>query len=251
MTSLFANFFPPEVVTFVSDRRVDYAREGNQGKLSHPQNFFLAEQLNLRLPEVVTSCQVHSEQILFVTQQILKDSVFQEEADGLLTSDTDLPLGIRTADCLPIFFYDIKKKGVGLAHAGWKGSVKRIAVGMISLMQSRLDSKPQDIQIAFGPCIRPCCYEVTQEFSAYFPEGVTQRNGSYYLDLAKVNKLELLRLGIQEKNIFDCLACTCCDKKYFSYRRDGIHTGRMLSLIMLRGEKNKDNSYAYRDFCHR
>jgi hypothetical protein len=96
------------------------------------------------------------------------------------------------------------------------------------------DCQPKDISVAFGPAIGVCCYEVSKDFQDYFPNEVVSREGKYYLDLKRVNKEQLREQGIEEKNIHDSDICTCCNHDYFSYRREGKQTGRMISLMLLR-----------------
>lgn len=94
---------------------------------------------------------------------------------------------------------------------------------------------PQDLYAGFGPAIRGCCYEVGEEFSESFPQELLVRDEHYYLDLASVNKKQLLNSGVREENIADCAICTSCNNEgYFSFRKEEETYGRMVSAIMLK-----------------
>jgi len=84
-----------------------------------------------------------------------------------------------------------------------------------------------------GPSIRECCYQVGEEFRHYFPAHVKDREGYLYADVTGVNRDQLLQAGVLPENILDSGICTCCNKDYFSFRRDGAKAGRMISLMML------------------
>ena len=141
---------------------------------------------------------------------------------------------MRTADCLPVYIFDPKKNCLGLVHAGWRGSEKRIVVKALKLMRDYWGCAPENVQIRLGPAIRACCYQVGQEFKEFFPGEVFPREEKLFLDLALVNRNQLLKYGVRPKNIFDTEACTCCDPSLFSYRREGQAAGRHLSLMILK-----------------
>ena len=102
-------------------------------------------------------------------------------------------------------------------------------------MQDEFNISPARLQVTFGPAIRACCYEVGEEFRGYFNYGLNNKQGRYYLDLAGINKRQLLDAGVREENISDSGLCTSCrSKEFFSYRREGSSSGRMISVVMLR-----------------
>jgi copper oxidase (laccase) domain-containing protein len=103
-------------------------------------------------------------------------------------------------------------------------------------MRQHWHTDPEHITVAFGPSIRPCCYEVGAEFLGYFPREVNVRGGKYYLDLPRVVRRQLVSAGVPEGNIRDGAVCTCCDHQYFSYRREGAAAGRLISLIMIKSK---------------
>ena len=228
----FSNFFPLNVVAFVSDRKIDFSLNKNNPVLTTAQQEYLrtnlgAEQIDLA--NVSPIVQVHGNRILVKKE---KSERGIEEADGFITGLKNLPLTVRTADCLSIFFYT-PDKCIGLIHAGWRGTQKRIAQEAVRMMQQEYKVIPAQIKVLLGPAIRKCCYEVSEELKGFFPRTIFSREGRHYLDLSLENVEQLIQAGVRKENIFDCGICTCCDINYFSYRREGEEAGRMLSLIML------------------
>ena len=122
---------------------------------------------------------------------------------------------------------------IGIVHAGWKGTYKHIALKTAQKMQEIYSSRLSDLKIVLGPSIRECCYQVGEEFRDYFPLHIKDHGGYLYADIIGANREQLLKSGIRTENIYDSGLCTCCHKNYFSYRRDGEKSGRMISLMML------------------
>ena len=236
MTPLFSNFFPEGIITFISDRSQDFTLPQGENDLREEQKKILSQQFDFILPKVFTIRQVHGKKII-----VLKNNFFKplfkkdiEEADGIITNVDNLPIAVRTADCLSIFLYNSKKHCIGLVHAGWRGSQKGIIFEALKFLRVNFESEPQDLKVAFGPCIRSCCYRVGEEFKKYFPKDTILKGNAFYLDLVKMNTNEFVRFGVKPENIFDCGICTCCSEQYFSYRREGEKAGRMISLMMLK-----------------
>jgi len=235
MMPQFNKAFPENVIAFTSDRMTDFTLDNDQHVLDKSQREILFSQLNFDLPEPIHIRQVHDDRVI-VADHSLKNRRVLQEADGLITQALGLPLAIRSADCLPLFLYDEKQKGVGLIHVGWKGCQKNIVEQTIELMKKKWQSDPKDIKVAFGPTIRSCCYEVGCEFQELFPQELIIRNDQYFLDLPRIAFNQLLASGINRGNICDCEFCTYCNLNYFSFRREGEGAGRMISIIMM---KNK------------
>jgi len=233
MMPLFNKAFPTNVIAFTSDHSVDFTLDGDQHVLDKLQREFLFSKLNLELPEPIHIRQVHDDRII-TADNSLKNRRILQEADGLITQTPGLPLAIRSADCLSVFLYDEKRYSIGLIHVGWKGSQKNIVGQTIKLMNKQWQTNPKDIKIAFGPAIRSCCYEVGSEFQEFFPQDCITRDNRYYLDLSQMTHDQLLSAGVEKRNIFDCDICTCCDLSYFSFRREGNDTGRMISIMMIK-----------------
>lgn len=156
------------------------------------------------------------------------------DTDALITDKKNLPLTVFTADCLSIFLYDAVRPAIGLVHAGWQGAKENIAAKTLLLMKKEFNTRIEDIYAGFGPAIRGCCYEVGEDLLNLFPDELIKRDGRYYLDLAGINKKQLLNLGVQDANVFDSRICTSCrNEEFFSYRREGSSCGRMMSVLML------------------
>lgn len=233
MMLLFNKTFPENIIAFTSDRTVDFTLGNDQHELDESQRKFLFSQLNMDIPEPIHIRQVHDDRII-VADNSLKNRRVLQEADGLITQVFNLPLAVRSADCLPVFIYDEKQRGIGLIHVGWKGSQKNIIGQAIELMKKRWSADPENIKVGLGPAIRPCCYEVGSEFQDIFPKNCIVRDDHYYLDLPQMTRDQLLLRGVSETNIFDCDLCTCCEPNYFSFRGESKNSGRMISLMMIK-----------------
>ena len=174
--------------------------------------------------------QIHGDRV------IVADHPLQgEEADALVTRTPGLALLVRTADCASVFFYDDKVPAVGIAHAGWRGAKAGILPRMLETFRRELDTRPASLRIAIGPVICQKCYEVGEEFKGYFPGRVEKRSGKHYLDLAGFLKQQLKDGGVPELAIHDSGRCPSCSlADFFSVRREGQNTGRIISAIMLK-----------------
>ncbi len=156
------------------------------------------------------------------------------DTDAFITNEKNVPLTVFTADCLPVFLFDSRAKCIALIHAGWRGAHAFIARKALDAMAREFGSRPEDVSAGFGPAIRGCCYRVGEDFQEKFPGAVEQRGESYFLDLAAVNREQLKLSGVKADNMFDCAICTCCrNSEYFSFRKEGSSSGRMMSVIML------------------
>ncbi len=156
------------------------------------------------------------------------------DTDVFVTNEKKVPLTVFTADCLPIFLFDSRAECIALIHAGWRGTHAFIARKALDAMVKEFGSRPGDVLAGFGPAIRGCCYRVGEDFQKKFPRAVELRGDSYFLDLAEVNRKQLNFSGIKSVNMFDCAICTCCrNSEYFSFRKEGFSSGRMMSVMML------------------
>lgn len=184
--------------------------------------------------------QIHSNKVIKVGPDD-KGKVIPQ-ADALLTNKENVPLCVRTADCVPIFIYDPKKQAIALVHAGWKGSVLRIARKTLEKMEGFYRSKPKDLLVYFGPSIGPCCYEVGEnvvhsldETFSNWKDFVEQKSRDrYMLNLRRMNALQLYEHGVKPENIEISPYCTACRTDlFFSYRKEGPATGRIFSVLSL------------------
>ncbi len=230
--NLLDGHFPPQVFCFFSERPADFALRELSHRLPPEQTKALAAQTGLELPAIFNIKQVHAAEVVDVTS-CGKDAPVPE-ADALVTSRKNQPLAIRTADCLPVFLVDPKTGALGLAHAGWRSTRAGIVGRTVRLLETRFGVRPPDLLVGFGPCIRSCCYEVGEEVRAAFAQTVTGRGGKFYADLSGENLRQLKEAGVREEAVRDAGLCTCCDKRFFSFRREGDQAGRHLSLLMVR-----------------
>lgn len=157
--------------------------------------------------------------------------------DGAITDIKGIALSVRTADCLPILFYDPEHNAIGIAHAGWRSTKERIARNVVEAMKADYKSVPSQILVCMGPALRQCCYEVNSEFLMHFPDSVVKMAHRHYFDIAGENAEQLIASCVSAKNIFDCGICTACrNDEFFSFRREKEKAGRMLSVIMITKE---------------
>jgi len=157
------------------------------------------------------------------------------EADALWTMECDLPLGILTADCVPVFFYDPVLHVASLAHVGWRGLAAGLPSKVLATLAKACGSEARNMLVGLGPAIRACCYEVGREVAEQFPKCCVSRAGQIYLDLAAGIRLELLAHGLRQTNMEISDICTFCDSNAWpSYRREGERSGRILSILALK-----------------
>lgn len=209
----------------------------------------VAELLHFPLETWVCAEQIHGNQILKITENCLGKGAFTYRSaiggtDGFYTYEKNVLLVLMFADCVPLYFFSPKHKIVGIAHAGWKGSVQNIALEMISRWKNQEKIDTNEIYAAIGPSIGPCCYLVddrvineVKHVLGHITEKPYQEvgNGEYQLDLKRLNYLLLLNAGVRPENITTTSYCTSCESNlFFSHRRDHGGTGRMMSFIALK-----------------
>ncbi|MBU0936609.1 MAG: polyphenol oxidase family protein [Spirochaetes bacterium] len=153
--------------------------------------------------------------------------------DGIVCSNKSVSLVLTVADCMPIFLYDPEHAVFGLLHSGWKGT--GILENAVRLLRNNYKTEAERLLVCFGPHIGPCCYQVDQARAALFssdfgPEAVSHESGSYSLNLLQANLAIARRLGIRQ--LAYTRACTCCDQRFGSYRRQGAAAfSRMAAVI--------------------
>lgn len=211
-----------------------------------------AASLDLRAEDIVTPNQVHSDKVMRVDENHrgkgalnYDDAIL--ETDALITNTPNLPLMLCFADCVPVLFVDVDNHAIGIAHAGWKGTMLKIAAKTLMAMTDEFGTDPTKCLAGIAPSIGSCCYEVgenvvnacKESFPKYVDKLIINRDGKVYIDLWQANLVQLLEAGMSEENIDIARECTCCKSSwYFSYRAahhsGQSETGRIAALISLR-----------------
>ncbi|MDO9573950.1 MAG: peptidoglycan editing factor PgeF, partial [Candidatus Contubernalis sp.] len=186
--------------------------------------------------------QVHGSRVFTVAEKrephSIKDGILK--GDGLVTRQRGVILTMYSADCVILFLFDPVQQVVGLGHAGWRGTVDGIGPELVKTMVGGCGSREEDILVGIGPAIGACCYEVGRDVIEKVWEVVEEShlfakpNGEekWILDLKMLNVRLLETAGIPKENITVSSLCTFCHPdSFFSYRRDGGMTGRMMSVI--------------------
>jgi polyphenol oxidase len=199
---------------------------------------FLTE-LGIPWRDLICAKQVHGDNIGIVGKSDLGRGALNYEqsfdsTDAFVTAEKNVPLGIFTADCLPVFIFDPIKKVIAMVHAGWRSSHKGITAKVVNIMHNYFGVQPADILLWVGPAIGRCCYQVGEEFRDYFPDSVVKKDNAYFLDLINVNFRQAIAQGVLPANLDAFSHCTFChNQEYFSFRRQGQDSGRCMSVIML------------------
>ncbi len=219
------------VVAFIGDRQMDFQPDDFDAPLTNEQRAYLKKECGVDIEHVFWRKQIHGDDIL-VAKDSSRSSRGCPDADAYITCQKNLPVAIRTADCVPVLLFDPIKRAIGIVHAGWKGTAKEITYKTVLLMKETFGSNPKDIQAVLGPAIQPCCYEVGAEFRQHFPNEIIERGDKLYVDVTKNNYKQLLKAGLKKEHINNTGICTHCNPKYFSFRRDAEKSGRMISLMI-------------------
>jgi YfiH family protein len=209
---------------------------------------------------------------LLGVRQIHSDLIWPGEdhhppaGDGLVTGTAGILLTVRTADCHPILLVDVRKRAVVTLHAGWRGTLRRIAEKGVGEMRRWFNSRPEDLRAAIGPGIHVCCYEVGEDVREQFQSQFTYSNALFTetketdairerypllfltarapghiepmlpvkirLDLVEANRRQLLAAGLRARHISASTLCTACRTDLlFSHRAERGKTGRMMAAI--------------------
>lgn len=188
----------------------------------------------------VSARQIHSATVLTVTPE--NAGLEGVECDGFVSRTPGITLCVKTADCVPILFYDESAGVIGAAHAGWRGTAAAIQQKTVKKMCA-LGAEPSRIQVAVGACIHPCCYEVGGDFREqvaalrgedFAARHIYERDGALRADLTAMNAELLQDAGVPADNISICPRCTCCEPGvFFSHRATGGVRGTMAAAISL------------------
>lgn len=243
-----------------------HTKQDSRAAVERNRQLFLKELGAVRGHDVwplVSLRQIHSDLIHRVDS--LPDHVLA--GDGLVTDTPELVIAVQTADCLPIILVDRKRRAIGVFHAGWRGTVKRIAEKGVGEMRKHFGCDPRNLVASVGPGVQGCCYDVGEEvrtrFEAQFAyagrlfrevkesdpvrekypllfltaraPGHSELPVKLFLDLVEANRRQLLDAGVSAKNIDAAGPCTACHPELlFSYRAEKGVTGRMMGAAGIR-----------------
>lgn len=196
---------------------------------------------------LVASSQDHNTFVRSVTVEDKGVGIYKprdiKSVDALITNEKGITLVTYYADCTPLFFVDTKNRAIGLAHAGWRGTVGRIGEKVVKKMSELYGTKPSDIVAAIGPAISVCCYEVDLPCAENFFKlenldsskfVFPKKNGKFMIDLLETNRQILVNCGVNHQNITLSDICTNCHSDLlWSHRATKGHRGTMSAFMSL------------------
>lgn len=197
----------------------------------------------LSISKIVSLNQVHSDKIITIKKEDLSIDEMQiitGEGDAMVTNQREIGIMTVHADCVPIYFLDTQNGAIGLAHSGWKGTLKNIGGKTFNTMEKLYNSESRSTLVAIGPGIGLCCFETGKEVYERFKEQYSDideyskamDNNKYFIDLKGLIKKQLEKIGF--KDIIISKDCTvCCPDLFYSHRRDRGITGRMAAILCL------------------
>ncbi len=213
---------------------------GDDVERVHDNHDLMYSAMQVDKRRTVTVWMVHGIDTVVATHP-LENRRWLAQADAVITDRDDLTLVMRYADCTPILAYDTTQGAVGIAHAGWRGTVNGMAARLIEAMVQAYDCRPGNIRAGIGPCIGPTRYQVGEEVvsavrSRYgTTAGLIQRDpadGSAYFNLWEANRRDLQRTGVEQIDVMGICTATHTDD-WFSHRAEQGKTGRFGALISL------------------
>lgn len=197
---------------------------------------------------LTASAQDHNTFVRAVTSENKGVGIYKprdlQSVDALITNEKGVTLVTYYADCTPLFFVDIKQKAIGLAHAGWRGTVGRIGEKVVKKMTELYGTNPTDIVAAIGPAISVCCYEVDKPCADNFYAlsdldssrfVFPKENGKYMIDLLETNRQILEAAGVKNENITVSDVCTNCNSELlWSHRATKGKRGTMSAFLCIK-----------------
>ena len=220
---------------------------GDEESNVHENYKRMCQALEVDYEGLVLSKQIHETQIAKVTAIDKGNGILApnkwESMDGIYTNEKGITLVTHYADCVPLFFYARDYGMIGMAHAGWRGTVQEIGKKMIETWVQNEHIPVEAIQVAIGPSIGPCHFEVHEDVASVFfnkfpnADFIQYLEGKYKytINLWACNKKSLMDSGVAEDNIVVSGICTCCnDKIFFSHRMTQGHRGTLGAFMSLR-----------------
>lgn len=193
--------------------------------------------------------QVHEDNIVVAKAEdrgkgLFRERTVQDGYDAIITNEKDIVLTGFSADCVLIFFFDPQKKAIGIAHSGWRGTVKQIGKKTVEKLKQVYGCSPKDILCGIAPAIGRDHFQVDEEVVRAFRENIEgcekfifpdkENEKKFYIDLHSANQYILQQAGVPEENIENSRICTMCDiDSFFSHRIMGVNRGSLAGLISL------------------
>ena len=231
------------VVAFTSTKQSFEIRNprftGDSAVIFEKNRVLLAEKLMIKPEQLVFPRQTHTNAVADISKIPASEI---RDTDALVTNKTGICLCVQTADCVPILLFDPINGVIAAVHAGWRGTVKKIPEIAVQKMVQNYHSNPKNIIAAIGPSISPEIYEVGNEVVEAVKKSIPNADfllnknssGNFHLNLWEANQQILIENGLAKKNIEILGECSFTQtSKYFSARKEGMDTGRMVSGIML------------------
>lgn len=226
-----------------SSLNTSFSKNDEPGSVERNLDIICSE-LKIDYKRLVFSNQVHGDTVREIGINDIGKGVTRKSdivgVDALITNVPGIPLITFYADCVPVYILDKGKKAVGLIHAGWKGTVLKIAAKALESMQRAYGTDPKDCLAAIGPSIEKSCYEVGNEVYEQFRTSYSNHvelaektdNDKYLIDLWKANKTALMEKGVPSENITVSGLCTKCNHDmFFSHRYHGENRGSLSAII--------------------
>lgn len=233
--------------TYASFNCSPYCGDDQQKVWSNQER--LMESFPTTFRQLIIPYQVHGTEIGLIDQAFRDLSAEEQKKrlhgiDAVVTNQSGCCVCVSTADCVPLLVYDRKQQVVAAIHAGWRGTVENITLSVLQKMRLVYGSLGEDLIVTIGPSISLSCFEVGEEVYETFREkgfdvsrisSFHKQTGKHHIDLWEANRIQLLEFGVPEKQIELSGICTYTHHdEFFSARRLGINSGRILSGIMLR-----------------
>jgi YfiH family protein len=212
-------------------------RVGDDPKIVSQNVCDMKQAIGIHNGRVVTMKQVHGDNLVEVNDTKIKEA---GEADAMVTAESNVFLGVLTADCVPILMIAPKQRLAAVVHAGWRGSVAGVAAKAVQHFSDRYHLAPESLEAALGPSIGVCCYEVGDDvldplvarWGQLAEQSISRSGIKPNLDLHRLNRAILASAGVPAEQIYEAGACTkCAADDFFSYRREGKETGRQMSVV--------------------
>lgn len=220
---------------------LQFSDENDQAPANYEK---ICEALNIDSNKIIKSAQKHTDVVKDIKEYTTESFEF---VDGFITNKKNIPIVTKYADCTPIILYDKMKNVIGNVHSGWRGTLQRISVKAVRLMEEKYNCNPADIIVCIGPCIKQSHFQVEEDFIAkfkqefgnvekYYKTGeIVEGKQKYYFDTTNLIIDYLTEIGINRENIFDSNICSVCNvANMSSYRAEKEKADRNMSIVMLK-----------------